>query len=341
MQQQEIETLLKPMLERLEPQRQQVRKKIWYNIILGIPQRILAIAATFVVLYFLSQFVEHHALSLFLYVLFYPIALIIGATYTQVTKKNILLAKEFEDYIKTELFTSIFKKWNASIKYSPSQGIDQATFNLVGTKTDYNTYSGDDYCTGTLEDGRTFQFSEITQLHITGKEADAYNPQIQRSLLLILEDSLLLKEHSAPIRISSNALVPAIKTNKLFKKASPKHLEAILDAEPTTPTTNQETTIPLGPNFQLESLHTGAIAPLLTEEWKQDLQYLNQVLRNDLVLLSQKGICYLWVQHKSPFWEVPIKTPLTDGVLRKTLAWNFARCFLLVTYLAKLTQKST
>ena len=78
MQQQEIETLLKPMLERLEPQRQQVRKKIWYNIILGIPQRILAIAATFVVLYFLSQFVEHHALSLFLYVLFYPIALIIG-----------------------------------------------------------------------------------------------------------------------------------------------------------------------------------------------------------------------------------------------------------------------
>ncbi|MGH1336179.1 MAG: hypothetical protein ACRBFS_08630 [Aureispira sp.] len=327
------------MLERLEPQRQQVRKKIWYNIIIGIPLRILVIIIGLILLYLSSKLIEsnYYFSSTFYYLLACPIILILTSIYNQVTKKNVLLAKEFENYVKQELFASIFKEWNTSIEYAPKQYIDQSTFNLIGDNRHYNTYSGDDYCTGKLEDGRSFRFSEIQQQHITGSDNDVYT--IQRSLLVILEDSQLLQDQSATIRISSNALVTPSQPKKMLQKSSKKHVEDILDAEQMISAENK-TTVSLGEHFQVENFNKKNIIPLLSGQWQQDLQYLNQILRNDLALLSQDNRCYLWVKHKEPFWELPIKTRLTDAVLRKTLAWNFARCFILVDYLAKLTQKN-
>lgn len=334
----QIEAFLKPALSKLEVERKQIKKDIQWNIFESFIKRIVVGTCTILVIAGLNHLLEHSILY-FMILALVPITIFYALdSILTPSPKNIKLAKDFELRVKEELFSQVFKQWNATAVYKPYRGIDQAVFNLVGDHRFYNTYLSDDYVEGILEDGRKFFFSEIYQSHITGNESDYLNQQ--RSLLVVIKESCLLEEHPATIRITTNTAPEKKKSffNSKKHKAPSKNIENILDADYSPPNSLDENSLLEG-KFHLENLNSTPILPLLSQQWQQQLQHLQQLVRDELVLLSQDNTCYLWVKHNTEFWKIPIKTPLTEPLLRKTLAWNFARVFILVDYLSKLTVK--
>lgn len=335
----QIEAFLKPALASLELERKQIKKDTQWNTFRGFLKKMGLAVGSILISVVMGYFFDNSLFLLLLnigiiFFVFYAfLSLLIPST------KNILLAKDFELRVKQKLFSQVFEQWNATAVYQPDKGIDQAVFNLVGDHRFYNTYSSDDYVRGELEDGRKFFFSEIYQSHITGSESDYLNQQ--RSLLVVIEDSCLLEEHPATIRITTNPTPEKKKSffQKKKTKAPKKNIEDILDGDYSPPTAPEENSLLTG-KFHLENLNTTPILPLLSQQWQQQLQHLQQLVRDELVVLSQDNTCYLWVKHNTEFWEVSIHTPLTEPLVRRTLAWNFARVFILVDYLSKLTVKA-
>lgn len=336
MNQVQVETLLKPALAKLEGERQQIKKQVQWNNIKESLRKALLMVGLVLFSIVLGQILE----GLF-WLMFLNICTFLGIFYILTTGMNVFtanlqLAQNFQEKVKRDLFTQIFEQWNATATYLPDKGIEKTVFDLVGDNRYYNTYTADDYVEGQLGDGREFFFSEIYHRHITGHEGDYLNQQ--RGLLVILKNSGLIEELPATIRMTTNTSPPKKKRKKIKAPASKKNVENILDGDYSPPSTLEESSL-LENKFHIENLNNTPVIPLLPEQWKTQLHQLQHLVRNELVLLSQDATCYLWVKHKTEFWQVSIHTPLTEPTVRRTLSWNFAHCFILVDYLSKLTVK--
>lgn len=328
MQQAEIERLLKPALKELELERQLVHRQIRKNSWLEVLKRLLMVGVLILGSYIAVAIVDH----LFFTGLIFLINYVLGSyllTYGTPLKKNIALEQQFTQRVKQDLFRSIFEQWNSTVDYQPEHFIEKETFRLVSETEQYKFHGGSDYGTGKLEDERSFRFAEMLQ-----PVAVREHTITQRGLFIVLDNSLLIPEHTATIRIRSKG---ATSSSKVKKKRSKLYLDDVLDTDTLKVTKNLKED-PFTKDFRIENLNRAEILPLLSESWRQQLYQLKRIMRRDVVLVSHNNSCYLWVEHQEKFWNVPVRSSLTEPLVRTTLSWNFARCFVLVDYLSKLTQ---
>jgi hypothetical protein len=334
---QEIEQLLKVQLQELEKPRVRVAKEIKGN-------RNAALVITFVLVFFafwailallnVAIFTRTET-SLVRWILLAMILLLLGGIRLArgvLERKNKDLANDFKQRVKKEVYEQIFQAWNPSIQYRPKGKM--AAMNLKQTQLcpPFNTYRGNDYCKGQVEDGRYFHFSEVlaskretSPTNGDNKRVAVVQDKVFKGLFFSIEGPHLFNN------LYCNSLVVPQKHRKASNKKTIRQKnthpinDAILDADffPTPITQKISNTTLFDQLYKIKSPKQWPINRKITNEFKEQLTYMQTALRLKVSLSFQENRVYMLLPQRFNFWTVEVEQSLLQPQRVQALARNF------------------
>lgn len=253
-------------------------------------------------------------------------------------KKQQEFLKTFEVKVKTGVYQEMFLTLNKSCSYQPTQFITEEVFRQSNLFASGYGYKGDDYCTGTLEDGRSFEFSELAAgKHSFEKNSTTYEDDasiIFKGLFLIINGP-----HNLPHTNKPTVIVPTKQQDyhqkTTEKVATPHH--NILDADFITPIKEEVKRALFDQIYQVECANNVNIRQNLSEEFCAQLNYIKTGLRQQVFVSIQTNKIYIALPSPFSFWVVNIKKPLMDTQQVQHLAWNFKMAFEVLERLSSTT----
>ncbi len=286
--------------------------------------------------------------------------LIIRKIQINLQEKSDLLKDQFESRVKNDLYQGIFKRWNDTITYLPKEVIDEELFRKAALHNNYSIYKGDDYCEGTLPDGRRFQFSEVLAQRIEhysdgySQDISSHNIPVFKGLFFVLEDTLPFKGFDSRLKISP-PIISRDSTQKKKKKKLPppstkkpntsSYNDNILDAgfSDFVPVQQPKKTAsePQKPLFdrlyEVTTYGDSFTKDKLPSELCEQLNYWRTVKQQQISVSFYENKAYFTTRHQLDFWPVSLEHSLLTDARVQHLAWNFTAAFSLLEMMAKHT----
>lgn len=345
--QQKIEQALEAPLQQLEKERKKVLNKLSLNIVQGIASILVSLVIGITFLSLFSHIGETFGLAT---VIFVPLlGGIAYAIYKHFDSRAHLFQKQFETRVKTEVYQEVFKTWKENSIYLPQKHIARTVFKKSGLYGHHDDYQGDDYVQGKLEDGRSFQFSELLVRKRTNRKGENNDnfETIFKGLFFVLEGPHVLQSLLNPTVIKPRKQDDYYKQQKQQRKRqlsqlkSNKHNDGILDANFSASLSSQkeaeEATL-FDQLFTIVSPEQWTVKRKLPQKFYDHLTHLRAQLRQQITMSFQRDRLYIGVAHQFDFWVVNVKESLVSPQRLRYLAWNFALAFEILEKIAESTQ---
>lgn len=339
--QQQIEQALLTPLQQLEKERKEVLGQLRKaNIQGGIGVVAVLIISVCMLFAFFQEGDGVTQLFPFIVVIIAPIILYV--TYLDLNSKHQIIQQQFEGKVKAEVYQQVFKTWKDHCSYQPQKAIPQALFKKSGLYAAYDNYQGDDYVQGKLEDGRSFQFSELLvrkKVSNKGENNDNYET-IFKGLFFVLEGPHVLQNLLNPTVIKprrQDDFYQQQRKKQLSKSKPAPYEEGILDANFSASLTSKKET----ENSLFDQLFTiinpeqWTVRRKLSPQFYDHLTHLRAQLRQQITMSFQREAIYIGVAHQFDFWVVNIKESLVSPERLRYLAWNFSVAFEVLERLAE------
>lgn len=342
----QIEQLLLPKLEALEEERAAVHQVLKGRLLrsqLLVAFSMITVIGTCVIaaLYDLSD-----AINALLPIGVILVLSITAGFYLFTQSDNKKLRERFQKTVKTAVYNEVFEAWNATASYSPEGYVQQNHFKKANLYRNFNRYTGDDYCQGTLPDGRRFQFSELNVQRVEQVSDDhTRTVPVFKGLFFVLENTLPAKDLD-----QSLAIQPKERTTKKQgkKKAKPKpkakaprrYNDNILDADISLPEPQQEAPIqeievPLFDQLYDITPSNFATRAKLSKEFCDNIVKMQTQQRQNIALHFVNNTAYMTCKHHLDFWPVQLELSMLSKARVRHVAWSFAVAFGLLQLLAE------
>ncbi|MGH1336180.1 MAG: hypothetical protein ACRBFS_08635 [Aureispira sp.] len=337
--QKQIEASLQPYLEALEPKRINYRRQIALTGFFCLAIVVLSVGGCYFLFSNLSEAVRPELANLFKGLCtFFPSILVAFIASQQFNIQKAAIYKAYQSLVRTEGYLPVFQEWNANLSYFPEQVINKEDLEQVSLLKENDLIKGDDYCEGTLEDGRSFRFSEIELLEEQERRdsdgyLETYHTPFFKGLFFVLEQTRPYPEFSDQLRLEARTTHLTTRTSSLkdfFKKSTTD----ILDADFEIIASNNRDL--LEHHFaidQTKQAYADQFPPIL----KERLIELKEALQNQLTIAFNQETCYVAVSHEGEFWDTPLHQSLKKPYVYQNLAWNFAHCFMILEEVAAMT----
>lgn len=344
--QHQIEQLLLPQLEQLEEERATLHQTTTDRSNRVYALLILFMLVTFGGIFFNLFWLRDPLGCFVLYSTIVLFGLIVLFLYWQAKTEIKNLRNGFRKRTKKTVYKTIFETWNATIQYTPQHCIEEDEFAKAKLFSNFNAYQGNDYCTGVLEDGRRFEFSDLN-VQQTNTAGNTVLP-VFKGLFFSLEHSLPYQGFQHPEKVLQ--LTP--KKRPLTKKEeapmpipSPittrpsRHNEDILDAdiELTLYAPKEEEALPLFDQCYELTPDSPYVRANLSNEFCDKLVQLRLQEHHNIALSFTDNKVYLTCKQHADCWPVNIHLPMNAVVNVRHLVLNFWTAFHLLEVLAAIT----
>lgn len=342
--QHQIEQTLLPPLQQLEQERKEVLSQLQIATVQSVVGAAVVLIIGFLIFLVTSQVSNGSFIFVFI------ITLIITPTllyiiHSQFQTKTKQLQQQFAGKVKIEVYQQVFKTWKENSIYMPKKKVPPALFKKSGLYDYFDNYQGDDYVQGKLEDGRTFQFSELLvrrKVNSNKQEQDNYET-IFKGLFFVLEGPHVLQNLLNPTVIKPRRQDEYHKKQQqqrkkqLSQSKTAAHKEDILDADFSAAlSSKKETENSLFDQlFTIVSPEQWTVRRKLSQDFYDHLTHLRAQLRQQITMSFQKEAIYIGVNHQFDFWVVNVKESLVSPQRLRYLAWNFSVAFELLERLAE------
>lgn len=294
----EIEEILLQTLQQLEEERRALKKKSNQHQVLlaiGIGVSIGSIGTTIAlvkVVEGLSGKVKVPLVVVLIIVASLAIAL------ARFSRKEIeKLRQQFEAMVRANCYPPVLKAWNTNATYHTQQKIPEALFERAQLFTSYNEYKGQDYCKGTLADGRSFQFSTLELNDITrNTDGEKVSRMVFEGVFFVLENVEPLQEYSGQVTITTKK-----ETARFFKrKKSLPPEDNILDAdfEPSIGSSTYERQL-FDKQYTLSSDSSIDLNEVLSDDFVALMNGLASINPKPITIGFEEGTLY------AMFWNTP------------------------------------
>ena len=337
--QQQIEAALQPHLQVLEPKRIAFKRQIIFTGLACLAIVVLIVSVSYSFISNLSEAVRPELAILFISLCtFFPTFLASFIAWQQFNIQKAAVHKAYQALIRKEGYLPVFQEWNTSLTYSPEQVISQEELTRAAVIDTYDVLKGDDYCEGTLEDGRPFRFSEIELLEERerwGSDGykEIYYAPLFKGLFFALENTRPYSTFSSHLKLEARTTHLEARRSSLkdfFRSSTTDILDAGFEVLSSG---NKDS---LEHHFDIdkkEQSYTSSFSPAL----KKQLIELKEDLQGQLTLVFDQDTCYIAVSHEGEFWHTPLHQSLKEPRIYQHLAWNFAHCFMILEEVAAMT----
>ncbi len=363
MNQQKIEHLLLPTLEKLEIERLKTARQIKFQKIIptlvGLFVIGIMVAIFFSVVLQAEKFDEAITkMAIMMLVGFSVFGIVVIAILEGISKSlSQPLRERLEEQVKKEVYEKIFHTWNETIVYHPKRAISTRDVNQSKLFSGDAQFSGDDYCVGKLPDGRPFSFSELqARERVVTTSSDGVSSvqhkEVFKGLFFVLENTRPLVENTRNLTIRSRDQTNNYKTKIEEPEVKPKTIRPaasyntnILDAdltpiaepEPVKKEAPKEEAVPLFDQlYEVKSPKSNA-RENLPEDLSQHLNHLRASMQQAIALSYEGNTVYLAVAQQLDFWIVNAERSLVDKNRIRYLAWNFTVAFEALDRLSRMT----
>lgn len=270
-------------------------------------------------------------------------------------KKKPESIEQFEDRMKIAVFEKVVKRLTAKIHYAPKEKIDRAhvqnTFLQKPLAAPTNSYTGGHLCTGTLHNGRSFQFSEINISELLPQENTLEKPSLDsdktfQGLFILLENSVPIPQFSGQLALTPKELVfkeeQELSLTKEIKRSLKKpktqlYDNTILDADFSTYLSDS---LALSPQEVFKQSYTiqgkGDQEPTLSPKI-YNITFLNTALGAPIHLLFNDKNTYALVEQTFNVQDFYTQDSMYTPYVVERLAKQFKAFFALLDLLAENT----
>lgn len=257
------------------------------------------------------------------------------------------LYEDFEMQVKQEVYQEVFKTWpTISIhQYVPYKMFPESTYNQSKLYTDKsNHYRGEDYCNGKVEDGRSFQFSELMVGSVRPPKGAPLDREaywnVFRGLFFVLEGRNVLHPlHGITFIRAKNLTLDSIQETTTY--TAPFYNSDILDANFVPPIPKEAKTTASEPLFDklyaIESNQEKTVRQTLPLEFYEQLNIIYKSFGQQLTISIERNRVYFAAPSAIDFWTVDATIPLTDSDAVRKIASHFELTFELLERIAAIT----
>ncbi|MGH1335358.1 MAG: DUF3137 domain-containing protein [Aureispira sp.] len=330
----QLESSLKAHLEELEQERLVVAGKISARtkgvILVGLIGFVLLASVAF------KQWQEGGPEALVIAIMIIGsifLLLIGGIVYALLTKG---LRKRYNKKIKAKIYEKALQCYNKTVVYHPEKYIRESTFKNAGLFSGFNRYGGEDLCTGSTVDNRSFQFSELKVYH---KQHSSNKNGNSNKVRTIFEG--LFYEMRLPITFPARVKILPDQAEKNFGAVG-KFMQGMLNKAMSTASMSDplvrfdEEHPDFERSFKIFSNSEAAARQLINADFIQKIQALQHSFKTDLHFFFEEEYCYFAVK-RGRFLEVDVNRSLLGTVFIDQLEENLDWCFGLLKHLEELT----
>lgn len=302
----EIKGILVPILKQLEEKRQEIKGKsnqhqlvliISFLVSLGALGGIVALVNT-------TPKIPSELKVALVVILIIVICVAIGSIVFNGNKVE-KFRQHFEATVKVTCYQPVFEAWKAGTTYHPTQKLPKAFLEEAEILGSYNEYAGDDYCKGTLADGRSFQFSELELKKITRAiDGNKVIRPVFEGLFFVLENVNPFKGYSGRVIITSKE-----QPTRILKKENirPQN-DSILDAnfEPAIKSFTHQRQL-FEQRYTVISGSPMDLNVALSDHFVEQINGLTDLIQEPIKLIFEDGKLYAAFSSQADFWRVSIE----------------------------------